>query len=287
MPARLIRAVIPLVLSGLFAAAAPAAMIGDFGIWTLIEDLPHDGMSGAVDSPTEVTLTASGPVPSGTDIGYASVGGNTVALSTGGFFFSPANDFSIAVDFNLSHVSSVGGGAIGFGIGEEASGENSAGIVLAFSNGVPLGVAGAGRVADVDQGGGLSSWASTSGRFFVDYDASTGDVGFGVSATPGSSSAEFSDTLGGIQGLWNGDPLLVSFFLRSQEYPLPFPLPDVPPLTSGVVTAEFSNFEVLSGTAMSVVPLPSSAWLLGGALGALAGVRRRGRLIADWKQPAA
>ena len=68
------------------ASAAPvlAGSISDFFNWTQVQDPPHAGMTGGVDTALQVTLTATGAVPAATDIGYQSVNGVDVAGSTAG-----------------------------------------------------------------------------------------------------------------------------------------------------------------------------------------------------------
>ena len=134
-----------------YAAPVLAGSITDFFNWTQVQDPPHAGMTGGVDTALQVTLTATGAVPAATDIGYQSVNGVDVAGSTAGNYFSPAQDFQIAVDFNVSTLSSVGFAAIGFGIGEDGAGMNSAGPLLAIANGTAFGFLGGARTNDVSQ----------------------------------------------------------------------------------------------------------------------------------------
>ena len=245
--------------------AAPAAAIEDLNDWTLIEDPEHPGMSATVDSPLQVTLRATGAVPTATDIGYASVDGADVANSTSGYYFDPSSSFEVAVDFDLSSMSLVGGGAIGFGVGEDVAGADSAGITLGFLNGAPALFATGGRVDNIDQGvNPLAVAAFGTGRFFAEYDSLTGDIVLGVNATPGAAAPSVISTLSAFQDQWDEEPLLVSFFLRSQAVS-PFPA-----LTSGEATAVFSNFEVLSGSPIAVVPEPTTLLTTLGALGVLA-----------------
>lgn len=253
-----------ILLSG---AVAQAATITDLSTWSVVEDPPHSGTMASIDVMGVARLTAGGAVPSGTDIGYASVNGADVANSTAGYYFDPSADFSVAVDFDLTARSSIGAGGLGFGIGEDVDGANSAGVGLGFVNGAAALFATAGRVNDVDQP--IESIVSGfgSGRLFIEYDSATGDVKAGVNATQGTPAPSVFKTLSGIQDLWTDGPLLVSFFLRSQAI-TPFPA-----LTSGQVDAYFSNFEVLSGTPISV-PEPTAAALAALALLACRRFRR-------------
>ncbi|TWT43203.1 PEP-CTERM sorting domain-containing protein [Botrimarina hoheduenensis] len=250
-------------LLALATSAASAASITDLNAWTQLQDPPHPGMAGVVDNASQVTLTATGAVPSGTDIGYASVNGPDVAGSTGGYYFDPAQSFVVAIDFDLSAGGSIGGGGIGFGIGEDVGGTDSAGVGLALLNGAPLLFSAASRVNDIDQPlSNFAAAATASGRLFVNYNAATGDITLGVNAMQGVGMASDTVTLAGLQNLWDDEPLLVSFFLRSQA------AGPIPALTAGSLEAVFSNFEVLSGTPLTVVPEPASLFLtvlVGGA----------------------
>ena len=61
-----------------------AGPISDLNTWTLVEDPAHPNFSSSVDSPSQITLSASGAVPNATDIGYQSVDGATPGTSTSG-----------------------------------------------------------------------------------------------------------------------------------------------------------------------------------------------------------
>ncbi|MCG6936776.1 MAG: VPLPA-CTERM sorting domain-containing protein [Gammaproteobacteria bacterium] len=247
-----------------------ASSIDDFNSWTQVQDPPHTGMTGSIDNLTQATLTAIGPVPAGTDIGYQSVNGNNVASSSYGSYFSASQDFHIAVDFALTSLSPTGFAAIGFGVGEDSAGTNSAGALLAILNGGAPVFSGGARINDISQTQVLPvPGLTTSGRFFVHYDSLSGDISYGVNATPGSAAPSYSGTFSGLQHSWNGDHLLASFFLRSDD-PAFFSA-----LTSGTVSAVFSNFEVLEGTPVSIVPLPAAVWLFGFGLAGLIGIARR------------
>ncbi len=237
-------------------AASYSANIIDFNTWTEVQDPPHAGMTSNVDSASQVTLTASGAIPAGTDIGYQSVNGTDVSSSSSGHYFSTGADFQVAIDFDLMAANSVGLGGIGFGIGEDSAGTNSAGVALAILNGSPTLYSGAARVNDVTQAPlTLALSASSTGRFFVHYDSANGDITVGVSNTPGALTPDATNTFSGanVQNNWAGDDLLVSFFLRSDSVVFP-------PLSAGTLEVVFSNFEVLSGTSIAV-PEPGSAAL--------------------------
>ena len=252
------------------STSAPAAMIEDFNTWTEVEDPAHPGMSSNVDSASQITLTASGAIPAGTDIGYQSVNGNTVATSTAGYYFSAGQDFHVAVDFNVSPLGSVGLAGIGFGIGEDGAGMNSAGVGLGIFNGSAAAFTGAARIDDVTQAPVFFGPAATlSGRFYVRYEQASGDIEIGVNTTPGSAApTHTSAAFNGLQNAWNGDDLLLSFFLRSDAV---FPFG---PLSAGTLDAVFSNFEVLAGTPLNAVPVPPAAWLFASAFAVVLRLRR-------------
>ena len=60
------------------------ATISDFNSWSLVEDPSDPNLSANIDSATQATLTAVGPVMDGHDIGYASVDGEAVFSPTSG-----------------------------------------------------------------------------------------------------------------------------------------------------------------------------------------------------------
>lgn len=251
----------------LFATTASASVITDFNSWTQVQDPPHTGMTGNIDTPNLITLTASSPVPVqvGTDIAYQSVNGSDVPSSSLGNYFLTSRDFHIAVDFSLSNQLSGGIAAVGFGVGEDSAGANSAGVLLAIQNGSLPAYTGGARIDDSSQTPlflGLSP--ATSGRFFVRYDSISGDIILGLNASPGSELPSNTVTFSGLQNDWNDAPLLASFFLRSDLIPL-----------TGTVNTVFSNFVVLEGTPVSVVPLPAAAWLFGSGFIGLIGIAGR------------
>ncbi|QDT69770.1 hypothetical protein MalM25_27110 [Planctomycetes bacterium MalM25] len=270
------RYLLALSLFALTVTPVAASTIEDLTTWTLTEDPPHPNLSSPSLIASEARLRAVLDVPTGTDIGYASVDGADVAASTSGFYFDPAADFEVAVDFWVRSRSVTGGAGIGFGVGEDAGGADSAGVGLALLNGAPVLFSGAARIADADQpleifttapnaGGSL---VVSTGRFFIEYISSTASVVVGVSTTPGAMAPTEVKTFTGIGDQWEGDPLLVSFFLRSQAAN-PFPA-----LTVGQTDVTFSNFEVLSGTPLSV-PEPTTLLASLGALGVLVVHNRR------------
>ena len=235
-------------------AAVPAyGGIADFSEWSPFQDPFDADFAGSVDSASQITLSATGgPVPHAADIGYKSVNGTNFADSTSGYAFDPSADFSIAVDFSLS-VSGVGGLGVGFGIGEDQDGANSAGVAMLTANGTPLAsFVGAARIGDVDQFPQAILPVQNGGRLIVTYAAATGDVQLGVS-TDGDDTSEGTATFSGIQNSWNGEPLIPSFFLRSDDSAgLAW--------TSGTADAVFSDFHVIDGAPIAV-PEPSTALL--------------------------
>lgn len=251
-----------LLTLALTPSLAFATALTDLNSWTQIEDPFNANMSAMIDSPTQATLIANGAVPSATDIGYASVNGQDVATSTAGYYFDPSADFVVAIDYDVSNFGSIGGAGIGFGIGEDIDGSDSAGIGLGLLGGAPVLLSTAARVGDIDQP--LQSFTSTptaSGRMFVNYNAAAGDVTLGFSPNKGDGMAVETVTLNGLQNLWDDEGLLVSFFLRSQGAGI------VPPLTTGTLTAVFSNVEVISGTPIAVPePATALAMMLAGAV---------------------
>lgn len=268
-----------LAFSTVALLAGPAlpirADILDFNDWTRVEDPADSNFTSLVISPTEVQLLAGdGPVPSGTDIGYQSVDGTTAAASTAGYAFSPAADFAVAIDFNLAFQPSgnVGGLAIGFGIGEDRDGTNSAGAVLLSQNGSfalsPV-FGAAARVNDVTQTPKLILLAAqSSGSFFASYDAASGNVTLGVGGA-GAASPTATAIYEGIANQWNGDWLFPAFFLRSDAV-----LGQA--WTSGGADARFTNFRVLSGEPVAVPEPGVVAMFVLGGLSLAFGRRRTG-----------
>ena len=252
-------------IAGLLAwgSAAAASSIENFEVWTPIADPPNAGMTAVVDSPTQTTLTAVGEILAGTDVGLASVDGSDVADSTGGYYFSPLDDFAVAVDFDLTFLASVGAGGIGLGVGEGIDGANSAGVALAFENETPALFSAFARTLNVDQSAmPFINTPVTSGRLFVEYDSITGSVILGVNELKDSAApAIATNSYTGIQNDWSGEGLLVSFFLRSDAGFI------TPGLVSGEVEAVFSNFEVLEG---APIQAPEPGALLLAAFGFLA-----------------
>src|SRR4029077_5119933 len=119
-------------------------------------------------------------------------------------------------------------------------------------NGAPsLYFGGAARINDVNQSPQpiLSVPAQSSGRLILSYNAASGNVQVGVS-TNGDDTPEGTTTFSGIQHSWTNQPLLISFFERSDNSLSPA-------WTSGTASAVFTNFHVISGTPIAV-PEPSS-----------------------------
>jgi len=244
--------------------ASPA----DFTTWTLAEDPPDANLNGSATVST-ATLT-SGPlaVADTRDVGFQSTSGNTVSGSSGGFYFSHTEDFTVAIDFDLSFSSAVGGLGLGFGIGEEGSGENSAGVGLLSVNGIVTGYAGASRINDVTQTPSpISIGGPSSGTLLVTYTASSGDIQVGYNASKNAGTMTNSTVLSGLQNSWNDQGLLVSFFIRSDDTA-------GTAWTSGTGTGEFENFRILNGTA-TMIPEPATFTMMLTAFLTLYLIRRR------------
>ncbi|MBB6431557.1 PEP-CTERM sorting domain-containing protein [Algisphaera agarilytica] len=275
MKSKRIRKAMTLAL-GLSASAA-SAQITDLTTWSLVEDPSHPLMNGSVTTGAATLTAGNGVIPIATDIGYASVNGQDVATSTSGFYFDPGSDFVAAVDYDLSFASSPmpsGGLAVGFGVGEDIDGTDSAGFTaLIQKSGTSTfgSLVTAARTDDNPAGGTILSFTPiATGSMFVAYVASTGSITASFSATPGTNtpgSGAAASTFIGLQNNWDNQGLLLSFFLRSQN------LSGQPAWTAGDATAVFSNLRVLSGTPIEV-PEPTTAMLL---VAAGAGLLRRRR----------
>ena len=266
-------------MATLLSAARLWAGITDFTTWSQVQDPADLHFTGLVNSSSSITLSASGgPVSAATDIGYQSVNGNSFTSSTAGYAFSPSSNFSVAVDFALT-VSGSGGLGIGFGLGEDRGGMNSAGVAMLTVNGAPsLVFAGAARINDVNQSPQpiLSVPAQSSGRLILSYDAASGNVLVGVS-TNGDDTPEGTTTFSGIEHSWANQPLLISFFERSDNSL-------GAAWTSGTASATFTNFHVISGTPIAV-PEPSSLAILIATAGALGCLCRRRNLGVRMRHP--
>jgi len=247
------------------AAYVPQAMIAadivDFSRWHVVQDPADPNFTASASSSEAMLFAGSGAVAAGTDIGYATIDGDRPASSAAGFYFDPAADLTIALDYDLEFDSASGGLGLGFGVGEDAPGANSAGIAMLTLDGSPfLNFVGAARVNDVDQpvqDTGLA--ASLSGSLFVEYDAAVGDLILGASTTPGAGSPSATVTFAGLQNQWAGSSLMASFFIRSEAIPILAPNG----WEGGDGTGTFSNFRILEGSALAI-PEPASGLLLGG-----------------------
>ncbi|WP_145384615.1 hypothetical protein [Stieleria neptunia] len=236
------------------------ADVTDFGTWSLVEDPAHPAFSATVHGGSATLSAGNLGIPAGTDIGFQSVNGSTPQTSTGGFYFRPDADFSLAIDYAWTFSNNPSGSlGLGFGIGEDGDGMNAAGVAMGTNDGAPfLSFGGAARINDVDQtpeplGGSLFlNPSSSSGTLFVAYEASSGDVVVGAATAPDAAAPTVSHTYAGIQNQWSGDDLMASFFIRSDAQT---------PLTAwsgGNADAVFSNFRVLNGNPVAI-PEPSTA----------------------------
>jgi hypothetical protein len=260
--------------SAVVALAATGAQAGmdDLSQWTLVQDPEHELFTTEDPTAAQAKLFAgNGSIPSGTDIGYQSIEGQTAATSTSGFAFDPAFSFSVAIDFSVTFTSPSGQLGIGFGIGEDRDGQDSAGAALLLNNGTPsLSFGAAARINDVSQSPQvIHVFGSSTGSLFATYDAATGNVILGAGAT-GATNPAGTTTFGGIQNQWDDEQLLVSFFLRSDNSL------GNSAWQSGTAQATFSNFRVRSGTPLAI-PEPATAATAAPVFLALLQRRRRPR----------
>ena len=234
-----------------------AAEVTDLTTWTVVEDPPDPAFSADVGVTTARLLAGDASIDRGTDIGLQSIDGLTVGDSTAGFFFDHREDFALAIDYRWSFDSADGFLGLGFGIGEDSDGQNSAGVAMLTRDGGAFGpFAATGRTNDVDLTPQTlsSETASLEGSLFVSYDAASGDITLGANDVIGAAAPDRTATFAGLQNDWNDQGLLASFFIRS-DGPLP---PNR--WNGGNGEATFENFRVLSGSA-TAVPEPSLAWL--------------------------
>ena len=229
---------------------ASCAEVVDFTTWTEVVDPFDPNFSASATSSSASLFAGNGLIAVGTDIGFQSVNGATPGSSSSGSFFHASNDFTIAIDYDLSFgVGTQGSLGLGFGIGEDSDGMNSAGVGLATVAGAPfLTFAGAARVNDQNLTPlPLGFTPSTlSGSLFVEYIASSGDVIVGAATSKSAIAPTVSRTFTGIQKQWNGTDLMASFFIRS----------DGSGWQGGTAEAVFENFRVIEGTA-TAVPEPT------------------------------
>lgn len=154
--------------------------------------------------------------------------------------------------------------SFGFGIGEESTGENSAGVAFATQAGLPasvpfVGPAAAGaRAADQTITGILSPAvsggpASLTGSFHAIYDAATGTITVGVGAAGDNTPASVAVfAASDVSDRWTGALLLVSFFIRSDIISVPIFGTVSTEWTLGEATVTFTDFRVLNGAAFDV-----------------------------------
>ncbi len=245
--------------------ASPQSLLADFTTfhsWTLVQDLPNANFSAQV-TPVNATLSAgTGAVAPSVDIGLQSINAKTPNSASTGYKFDATSDFSIGIDYTWAFDGTPTGIlGLGFGVGEDGDGRNSAGVAMLTQNGSALGpYVGAARIDDVTQSAlvlDLLTASTLSGSLFVEYRAHSGDVLLGAATMPGAGAPQITATYAGIQKQWTDSDLIASFFLRSD-------------LTGwqGVGTADvtLSNVRVLSGGPIAV-PEPSSTFALMMVLG--------------------
>lgn len=307
MPVRAICMSATVGLVGLLTAAVSpgffTAQITDFNAWSPVEDPANPFFAGSIDSASQITLSASdatgsspGNIPAGTDIGFQSVNGETVAGSTAGFAFDATQSFSIAVDYQAVFANSPSGGlSFGFGIGEDRSGANSAGVVFVTQAGLPAAIpfagpaGGAATVNNSPIAALLSPTLSADpanlvGSLHVGYNLGLGGILVGV-ANPGDNgpAAEISFDAAAVTDNWTGADLLASLFIRSDNVNVPIFGTQSTVWTDGNASVSFSNFRVTNGQAYRLnpqpIPEPTSLALLG--LGGLLMAKHR-----RWRQQA-
>jgi len=267
--------------------SAPAAhgAISDLTTWDFYRD-PDPGAGALQDAMTgsaapnlaQLNFINSVPVPPAYDIGFSSVNANTVGEATSGYYFSASQDFTVSMNFSLTLTNLNGLVGLGFGIGQDRAGVNSAGI---------------GFVAGIDGRLALYSYVAAArnddnslkqpinlivdpdtqfaGLFTVSYEALTGDVT--VAITPSTPPVyNYTYKFFGATDLpnWTDDDLLVSFFLRSDINTLP----PISPWSGESAEADFFDFTVVEGTPITV-PEPTSLAIF--SLGLLGISRRRRR----------
>ena len=261
-----------LALLALTAAAHAGPSITDPPPWTEVEAPASPFFTSTVNGPASIALTAldasPGSIPAGTDIGYQSVDGETVATSTAGFALSRDVSFQVAIDYAATFANASDGLSFGFGVGEDRSGLNSAGVGFATQQGAPAAIpfagpaAGAATVNDQAIPALLSPAVSAlpatlSGSFHVSYDAATGNITVGrglVGASSPTSTATFTGA--DVANNWTPDAdLLVAFFIRSDTITVPLFGTVSTPWSAGEGDVTFSNLRVLSGEVVPIEPV--------------------------------
>ncbi len=270
-PVTLLALVVVLDAAACVAGAGPSD-IADLTTWTLVEDPASPSFGSTVDSPTSITLTAAdaspGVVPAGTDIGYQSVDADTAALSTSGFAFDPAASFSVAIDYDADFTGANAGLSFGFGIGEDGSGVNSAGVAFVTQDGLPAPIpiagpaGGAARVNDSTVAGLIfppvsASASSLEGSMHAAYDADTGAITVGIGPTGAiapTNTTTFASS--SVHDNWAGVDMLVSFFIRSDTVSVPIFGTVSTPWSAGEGAVVFTNLRVTSGAARAIAGCP-------------------------------
>lgn len=256
MSTRILACAAAMVVAFGLSSQTVCADITDFSNWSQVQDPPNANFTGSTTMTSATLLAGNGAVSMATDIGYQSVNGVTPATSTAGYMFDYTQSFSIAIDYAVSFSNNPSGFlSLGFGIGEDGLGMNSAGVVMVTQNGSPFATfGGAARANDADAGSFVTLLPATlSGSLFVSYDAVTGTVTAGASQTPGAGAPSATGSFNMLQDLWNDENLLASFFIRSGP---------ISQWAGGNGEAEFTNFRVLAGQAVEV-PAPSAVAVLG------------------------
>lgn len=255
-----------LIVSGSVALAGPYDE--DFNdnsqstMWTKVEDDPSKASVSETNQQLEVYSHSA--VTYNADALYLSNGPTGFALST-------ASDFQIRIDYNFGSTSSTSASGettlanVNFGLGTDVSGVDSLAIGYGFGGQNPIIVNGffaAYRVANVQSSPSFSGSASTSGTFYISYDASgdtiyLSNTGYGA----GNALVTYDDI---VQAQWGASEVLVSFGGRYQR------------AVTNDTNTWLDNFVIDQGD-VSPVPEPGTLALLACGGLAMAGALRRRR----------
>ena len=278
----ILRSLFSLAVLSLSSMTLVAQDMSNFTSWTQTQDPAHP-LFTAAKTATDATLSAaSGSIPAGTDIGFTSVNRNSVAQSSSGFYFSAGSSFNLAIDYDLTVMASAvpTGLFIGFGIGEDGTGVDSAGITLGYASGFGFTTRAFAATARANDSNlpfaTVDGTASQTGTFFVSFDHLAGNVTVGAADSANASSAGGSHTFTDIAQSWNGDALLASFFMRSDTPTVPGVALAFPRWSGNTASAVFSNFRILAGTP-TAVPEPAAFALFLGLTSAMLIINRRRR----------
>ncbi|MEM7622165.1 MAG: hypothetical protein AAF235_03075 [Planctomycetota bacterium] len=261
-----------MALSSSPCLAQPAdAQVADLRTWSVTEDPPNPFFEVGPVSAGAIVLRAVdasaaplGIIPAGTDLGFQSIDGLTVASSTAGTAFRADEAFRVAIDYSAAFFDAGTGLSFGFGIGEDRAGVSSGGAAVRTQSGAPVNPFGqgpAGGAATVNDSSTIAFFtppvcaesSSLSGSLHVIYDPVAGILTTGW-GPPGSAAPTSSGDLPVVQFVggadatrWSGADLAAAFFVRSDLITVPF-LPTVSsPWSTGLAEVTFSNVRVVSG----------------------------------------